>query len=106
MPLNVINGIEDEEHDAEGRIITAEFEYFFVISVYVPNSGRGLVTLPKRLDWNKKFLNFCNDLKKKKPVIVCGDMNVAHLEIGMLKVSMLCIHSLVLRSYHKCLHCQ
>lgn len=75
-------GLDDEEMDNEGRIITAEFEKFYVICVYVPNSGRGLVTLPRRLRWNKMFDAHVAKLDKKKPVIICGDMNVAHTEIG------------------------
>lgn len=83
-PVSVKYGLGDKEHDDEGRMITAEYEQFYVISVYVPNAGRGLVTLPKRLKWNEVFRDFVNDLDKKKPVIICGDMNVAHTEIGML----------------------
>lgn len=83
MPIEVYNGIGDKTHDSEGRIITAEYKNFYVCCVYVPNSGRGLVTLNKRLDWNKKFDVYIDSLNKKKPVIICGDMNVAHNEIGM-----------------------
>lgn len=83
-PLSVQYGLGVEEHDNEGRIITAEYETFYVLSVYVPNSGRGLVTLPRRIKWNDAFRKFVADLDKKKPVIICGDMNVSHLEIGML----------------------
>lgn len=84
-PVSVKYGLGDEEHDDEGRMITAEYEQFYVISVYVPNAGRGLVTLPKRLKWNEVFRDFVNELDKKKPVIICGDMNVAHTEIGILQ---------------------
>lgn len=83
-PLSVSYGINVREHDTEGRIITAEYEKFYVISVYVPNAGRGLVTLDKRLDWNKHFGTYIAKLDKKKPVIICGDMNVAHTEIGKI----------------------
>lgn len=84
-PISVQYGLDDEDHDNEGRMITAEFDKFYVVSVYVPNSGRGLVTLPKRLKWNESFRQFVAELDKKKPVIVCGDMNVSHLEIGKFK---------------------
>lgn len=84
MPYHVDNGFEDSD-DAEndGRIITAEFEKFFVVCVYVQNAGRKLVTLPDRLKFNKQFEQHLTKLNEKKPVIVCGDMNVAHSEIGM-----------------------
>ncbi|XP_023340356.1 uncharacterized protein LOC111710485 [Eurytemora carolleeae] len=82
-PLNVEFGLADEDHDSEGRLITAEFENFFLVTAYVPNSGRKLVTLDKRLDWNTKFLNHLENLDSKKPVILCGDLNVAHLEIDL-----------------------
>ncbi|XP_012261249.2 exodeoxyribonuclease isoform X1 [Athalia rosae] len=82
-PLNVMYGMNIPLHDDEGRMITAEFENFFVVSVYVPNAGQKLVTLPKRLQWNKDFKEFIGNLDKKKPVIICGDMNVAHTEIDL-----------------------
>lgn len=82
-PLSVTYGIGIDEHDSEGRVITAEYDDFYVISVYVPNAGRGLVTLDKRLDWNDHFQKYIADLDKKKPVIICGDMNVAHSEIDL-----------------------
>lgn len=82
MPINVSYGIGDKEMDEEGRLMTAEYEKFFVVNVYVPNSGRKLVTLSKRLRWNKLFKEFIEALDKKKAVIICGDMNVAHEEIG------------------------
>lgn len=81
-PINVQYGLGVETHDNEGRMITAEYDKYYVICVYVPNAGRGLVTLPKRLEWNDDFQEYVNDLKNKKPVIICGDMNVAHTEIG------------------------
>ncbi|XP_017782750.1 PREDICTED: DNA-(apurinic or apyrimidinic site) lyase isoform X2 [Nicrophorus vespilloides] len=83
MPIDVKYGIGNEDHDEEGRCITAEFKKFFVISVYVPNAGRKLVTLSKRLEWNDLFMKFVQDLDKIKPVIICGDMNVAHSEIDL-----------------------
>ena len=80
-PLEVKYGFENEDHDAEGRLITAEFEEFSVCSVYVPNAGKKLVTLPKRLEWDGLFRKFINGLEK--PVVICGDLNVAHLEIDL-----------------------
>ncbi|KAF5281368.1 hypothetical protein FQA39_LY17810 [Lamprigera yunnana] len=82
-PLSVQYGINSKEYDSEGRCITAEYEKFYVISVYVPNAGRNLVTLPKRLEWNKNFKNYVKNLNKKKPIIICGDMNVAHNAIDL-----------------------
>jgi len=72
-----------EEHDSEGRLITAEFPTFFLVTTYVPNAGRGLVTLPKRLRWDPLLRRHLAELDKTKPVIVCGDMNVAHQEIDL-----------------------
>lgn len=82
LAINVVYGLQDEELDSEGRIITAEYEQFYLICTYVPNAGRKLVTLPKRLQWNEEFRNYVKELDKKKPVIICGDMNVSHNEIG------------------------
>lgn len=82
MPYNVEYGLGDEEMDKEGRLLTAEYSKFFLVCVYVPNSGRKLVTLPKRLRWNMLFEEYLRKLNDMKPVIVCGDMNVSHLEIG------------------------
>ncbi|XP_055381977.1 DNA-(apurinic or apyrimidinic site) endonuclease [Condylostylus longicornis] len=83
MPINVEYGIGDEEQDLDGRIMTAEYEKFFLINVYVPNAGRKLVTLPKRMRWDSLFHNYIIKLNKKKPVIICGDMNVSHQEIDL-----------------------
>lgn len=83
MPMNVDYGIGDDEQDADGRIITAEYEKFYLICVYVPNSSRKLVNLEKRMRWDKLFQEYVKDLDSKKPVIICGDMNVAHNEIGL-----------------------
>ncbi|XP_013185585.2 DNA-(apurinic or apyrimidinic site) endonuclease [Amyelois transitella] len=83
LAMNVQYGLQDEELDSEGRIITAEYEHFYLICTYVPNAGRNLVTLPKRLKWNEEFRKFVKDLDKKKPVIICGDMNVSHEEIDL-----------------------
>ncbi|XP_060524141.1 exodeoxyribonuclease [Cylas formicarius] len=82
-PINVIYGIDHADHDNEGRCITLEYDTFFLICVYVPNAGRGLVTLSKRLEWNKIFKSFIKELEEKKPIIICGDMNVAHNEIDL-----------------------
>ncbi|XP_052758701.1 DNA-(apurinic or apyrimidinic site) endonuclease isoform X2 [Galleria mellonella] len=83
LAMNVTYGLQNEELDNEGRIITAEYEHFYLICTYVPNAGRNLVTLPKRLQWNEEFRKYVNELDKKKPVIICGDMNVAHNEIDL-----------------------
>ncbi|XP_011299364.1 DNA-(apurinic or apyrimidinic site) lyase [Fopius arisanus] len=82
-PLSVKVGLETSPCNDEGRIITAEFDGFYLVAVYVPNAGRGLVTLPKRLEWNTAFKNYVKELDEKKPVIICGDMNVAHEEIDL-----------------------
>ena len=71
------------EHDSEGRLITAEFPAFFLVTAYVPNAGRGLPTLPKRLRWDPMFRQHLAELDKTKPVVVCGDLNVAHQEIDL-----------------------
>nr|MCR4846210.1 exodeoxyribonuclease III [Eubacterium sp.] len=82
-PLNVIYGMGIEEHDQEGRMITLEFEDFYFICVYVPNSQEGLKRLDYRMKWEDDFRSYVLELDKKKPVIVCGDMNVAHKEIDL-----------------------
>ena len=85
-PLNVIYGIGIEEFDNEGRVLTLEFENFYFTTVYVPNSGGQLLRLDYRVSWDKEFLSFLKELELKKPVFVCGDLNVAHKEID-LKIS-------------------
>lgn len=80
-PIKVDYGF-NSKFDDECRIITAEYENFYLICVYVPNSGRKLVNLDKRMEWNKLFDAYVKKLDKKKPVIIAGDMNVAHNEIG------------------------
>ena len=82
-PLSVTNGIGVEEHDHEGRVITLEFEDFYFIVVYVPNSQRELARLSYRMEWEKAFLAYILGLEAKKPVIYCGDLNVAHKEIDL-----------------------
>ena len=82
-PLNVTYGIGVEEHDHEGRVITAEFEEYYVVTVYTPNSQRELARLNYRMTWEEAFLNYIKSLDAKKPVIFCGDLNVAHKEIDL-----------------------
>jgi len=82
-PLNIIYGIGIEEHDQEGRVITAEFEDYYLVTVYTPNSKRELLRLEYRQQWDIDFLKFVKELEKKKPVIFCGDLNVAHKEIDL-----------------------
>ncbi len=82
-PLQVTYGIGIEEHDKEGRVITAEFEEFFVVTVYTPNSQNELARLPYRMAWEDAFLIYLKGLEEKKPVIFCGDLNVAHQEIDL-----------------------
>ena len=82
-PMQVTYGIGIVEHDHEGRVITAEFEDFYVVTVYTPNSQRELTRLEYRMKWEADFLSYLNGLKAKKPVIFCGDLNVAHKEIDL-----------------------
>lgn len=86
MPHHVENGLNGDNGvaDDDGRVITAEFEKYFVVCVYVQNAGRKLVTMPQRLAFNKRFDQHITNLNEKKPVIICGDMNVAHTEIGKI----------------------
>ncbi|XP_058981147.1 recombination repair protein 1 isoform X1 [Musca domestica] len=83
MPINVEYGIGNKEFDDAGRIITAEYEKFFLINVYVPNSGRKLVNLDARMKWEKLFQEFVEKLNARKPLVICGDMNVSHQEIDL-----------------------
>lgn len=83
-PLNVIYDLGIEEHDKEGRVITLEFKDYFLVTVYTPNSKAGLKRLDYRSqEWDVAFLGFVKNLDKKKPVIFCGDLNVAHKEIDL-----------------------
>ena len=82
-PLSVTYGMGIEEHDHEGRIITLEMETFYLITVYTPNSQDGLRRLEYRMKWENDFLVYIRQLDKKKPVIICGDLNVAHEEIDL-----------------------
>lgn len=82
-PLAVYYGIGMEEHDKEGRVITLEFESYYVVTVYTPNSQNELARLPYRMNWEDAFLTYLKHLEEKKPVIFCGDLNVAHQEIDL-----------------------
>ncbi len=82
-PLNVSYDMGIEEHDKEGRVITAEFEKFILVNVYTPNSKRELLRLDYRMVWEDAFREYVKNLEKKKPVIICGDLNVAHKEIDL-----------------------
>lgn len=82
-PLNVSYGLGIEEHDKEGRVITAEFQDFYLVNVYTPNAQRGLERLDYRMVWEDVFRRYVKELDEKKPVIICGDLNVAHNEIDL-----------------------
>ena len=82
-PLDVIYGIGIEEHDKEGRCITLEFENFFLVTCYTPNSQNELKRLDYRMKWEDDFRSYISTLDRKKPVILCGDLNVAHKEIDL-----------------------
>lgn len=82
-PVEITYGIGKEIYDKEARVITMEFDKFYVINVYVPNSGRELVRLDFRMKWDADFLIYLKDLDSKKPIIVCGDLNVSHHEIDL-----------------------
>ena len=82
-PLSVSYGIGREEHDHEGRVITAEYPSFYIVTVYVPNSQDELKRLSYRMEWEDAFLSYILSLEKEKPVIYCGDLNVAHEEIDL-----------------------
>lgn len=82
-PINVVYGIGIDEHDHEGRVITLEFDKYYVVTVYTPNSQSELARLSYRMKWENDFKAYLLELKKSKPVIVCGDMNVAHKETDL-----------------------
>lgn len=82
-PLSASFGIGIPEHDAEGRVITLEYETFYLVTCYTPNSKRELARLPYRMEWEDAFLAYLKSLDEKKPVILCGDLNVAHEEIDL-----------------------
>lgn len=83
VPLAVSYGLGIDEHDHEGRVITLEMPEYFVVTAYVPNSQDGLRRLDYRMKWDDAFRNYLTELRKKKPVIACGDFNVAHQEIDL-----------------------
>lgn len=85
QPISVTYYIGKEEHDNEGRVTCAEFDEYYVITVYVPNSGSELLRLGYRQTWDQEFLSYLKSLEAKKPVLVCGDFNVAHKEIDLAR---------------------
>ncbi|KAL3881871.1 hypothetical protein ACJMK2_028262 [Sinanodonta woodiana] len=83
-PISIKKGLGIDKHDDEGRVITAEYDKFYLVTTYVPNSGRGLPRLPYRTkEWDVDFSQYLQSLDKKKPVVMCGDLNVAHEEIDL-----------------------
>ena len=82
-PLSVKYGIGIEKHDQEGRVITLEFDSFYFVTVYTPNSQNELARLPYRMEWEDDFLKYLKKLEETKPVVFCGDLNVAHKEIDL-----------------------
>lgn len=82
-PISVSNGIGMEEHDQEGRVITLEYEEYYLVTCYTPNSQSELKRLPYRMKWEDDFRAYLKSLEKDKPVILCGDLNVAHNEIDL-----------------------
>ncbi|XYZ68371.1 exodeoxyribonuclease III [Bacillus amyloliquefaciens] len=82
-PLHVLYGLGIDDHDQEGRVITLEFEHVFVVNCYTPNAKRGLERIDYRLQWEADFKDYLQKLDRKKPVILCGDLNVAHREIDL-----------------------
>ncbi|MCV9388310.1 exodeoxyribonuclease III [Reichenbachiella ulvae] len=84
-PISVSTDMGIEDHDQEGRVITAEFEEFFLTNVYVPNSKNDLSRLDYRKGWDADFKDYLKELEKKKPVIVCGDFNVAHKDVDLAR---------------------
>ncbi len=83
--LSVSKGIGIEQHDQEGRVLCLEYENFYLVNVYVPNSGSELKRLDYRTEWDKDFYNYLKALESKKPVVVCGDFNVAHKAIDLAR---------------------
>ena len=82
-PLSVSYGLGIEEHDQEGRVITLEFDKFYLVNVYTPNSKDGLARIDYRMQWEDDFRTYLKKLEENKPVVVCGDLNVAHTEIDL-----------------------
>lgn len=87
-PLSVTNGLGISHHDTEGRVITAEFPKFYFVTVYTPNAQHGLKRIDYRMQWDKDFLAHIKKLEEKKPVIFCGDLNVAHKEMDLANPDM------------------
>ncbi len=85
QPLSVNYGIGIDAHDTEGRVVCAEYSDFYLVNVYVPNSGSELLRLDYRQEWDKAFFDYLKNLEAQKPVIVCGDFNVAHSEIDLAR---------------------
>ncbi|MEY8236878.1 exodeoxyribonuclease III [Lachnospiraceae bacterium 66-29] len=83
QPLEVIYGVGIEEHDQEGRVLTLEYDNFYLVTCYTPNAQSELARLSYRMEWEDAFLKYLDDLKQKKSVICCGDLNVAHQEIDL-----------------------
>ncbi len=84
-PVEVVPHIGIDEHDQEGRVLCAEYPDYFLVTVYTPNSGNGLRRLEYRQHWDREFLVYLKKLEKSKPVVVCGDLNVAHREIDLAR---------------------
>lgn len=82
-PISVTRGIGIEEHDNEGRVLTLEYNSFYLVNVYTPNSKRELERLDYRVTWETEFRNYLQELRKRKPIILCGDLNVAHKELDV-----------------------
>jgi exodeoxyribonuclease-3 len=82
-PIKVTRGIGLAAHDHEGRVLTTEHDYFFLVNVYVPNAQRSLARLPYRQQWDRDFLAYLKKLERRKPVVFCGDLNVSHKEIDL-----------------------
>lgn len=84
-PLTVVMDMNMEEHDQEGRVIAAEFPHWYLVTVYTPNSGSELKRLDYRQSWDRDFLKYIKKLEKRKPVIICGDLNVAHTPLDLAR---------------------
>lgn len=84
-PISISKDINIEEHDQEGRVLCAEFEAFYLVTVYTPNSGNELKRLPYRQQWDAAFLDYVKALELTKPVVICGDLNVAHKDIDLAR---------------------
>tara|TARA_B100000676_G_C17773355_1_gene677934 strand:- start:48 stop:800 length:753 start_codon:yes stop_codon:yes gene_type:complete len=82
-PVDVFNDMNIKKHDSEGRVITMELDHYYLVTVYTPNSKRELIRLSYRQEWDKDFLKYVKNLELKKPVIFCGDLNVAHTDIDL-----------------------